>query len=75
VIHYSCESFYDRPSGASPRITSIAVRRLGSGQTTSFSIHQVAERHGHDLEKIDPSYDTFERQMLEEYFSFVDRVI
>ncbi len=24
VIHYSCESFYDRPEGRSPRITSIA---------------------------------------------------
>ena len=23
VIHYSCESFYDRPDGASPRITSL----------------------------------------------------
>ena len=25
VIYYSCESFYDRPNGTSPRITSIAV--------------------------------------------------
>ena len=33
VIHYSCESFYDRPNGASPRITSIAVRKLDSAQT------------------------------------------
>jgi len=44
VIHYSCESFYDRPNGASPRITSLAVRSLDSAQTHSFSIHQVAER-------------------------------
>jgi hypothetical protein len=73
VVHYSCESFYDRPSGASPRITSIAVRRLDSGQTASFSIHQVAERHGHDLDKIDASYDAFEKEMLKEYFTFVDR--
>jgi hypothetical protein len=46
VIHYFCESFYDRPNGASPRITSIAVRKLDTGQTLSFSIHQVAEREG-----------------------------
>ena len=46
VIHYSCESFYDRPEGQSPRITSIAVRRLDTGQTLSFSIYQVAERKG-----------------------------
>jgi hypothetical protein len=73
IIHYSCESFYDRPSGASPRITSIAIRRMDSGQTTSFSIHQVAERHGHDPSSIDATYDTFERQMLDEYFRFIDR--
>jgi len=73
VIHYSCESFYDRPSGASPRITSIAIRRLDSGQTSSFSIHQVAERHGKDANGIDAGYDAFERQMLDEYFRFVDR--
>ena len=46
VIHYSCESFYDRPNEESPRITSIAVRNLGSGQTSSFSIHQIAEVDG-----------------------------
>ncbi len=51
VIHYSCESFYDRPNGASPRITSIAVRRLDSGQTLSFSIHQVAEERSIPFEQ------------------------
>jgi hypothetical protein len=73
VIHYSCESFYDRPDGASPRITSIAVRRLDTGQTVSFSIHQVAERNKHPLDDIDRMYDAFERQMLDEYFEYVDR--
>ena len=28
VIHYSCESFYDRTDSRSPRITSLAVRKL-----------------------------------------------
>jgi hypothetical protein len=36
VIHYSCESFYDRPNGASPRITSIAVRKLDTGRRCHF---------------------------------------
>ncbi len=36
VIHYSCESFYDIQDGRTPRITSIAVRELDSGQTHSF---------------------------------------
>lgn len=31
VIHYSCESFYDRTDGRSPGITSIAVRKLDAG--------------------------------------------
>jgi hypothetical protein len=34
----------NRREGRSPRTTSIATRRLSSGQTMSFSIHQVAER-------------------------------
>lgn len=46
VIHYSCESFYDIKDGRSPRITSIAIRQLSSGQTTSFSIHKIAEIKG-----------------------------
>ncbi|MBC1300093.1 hypothetical protein GNF11_35475 [Nostoc sp. UCD122] len=57
VIHYSCESFYDRPDGSSPRITSIAVRNLESGQTTSFSIHQVAERKGFSAIALEQHYD------------------
>jgi hypothetical protein len=43
IVHYSCESFYDRGSNPrSPRITSIAVRNLATAQTKSFSIHMVA---------------------------------
>lgn len=71
VIHYSCESFYDRPNGASPRITSIAVRRLDSGQTLSFSIHQVAEQSGIPFDQIDTHYDQLERQMLEAFYHHV----
>ena len=64
VIHYSCESFYDRPDGRSPRITSIAVRNLESGQTASFSIHQVAERQRLDPCEIRSKYDRLESRML-----------
>lgn len=72
IIHYSCESFYDWNRKSSPRITSVAVRRLDSGQTNSFSIHQVAERKS-GLEDIDSNYDRLERQMLQEFYDFVDR--
>lgn len=47
------------------------MRRLDSGQTESFSIHQVAERNKHDLANIDSDYDRFERQMLDEFFEFL----
>lgn len=67
VIHYSGESFYDRPDGASPRITSIAVRKLDTGQTLSFSIHQVAERAGIAFAQIERSYDKLERMMLDAF--------
>jgi hypothetical protein len=73
AVHYSCESFYDRPSGTSPRVTSIAVRALATGQTTSFSIHQVAEREHISPAELDQQYDTLERLMLDEFYDFVRR--
>lgn len=73
AVHYSCESFYDRPQGNSPRITSIAVRNLGSAQTASFSIHQVAEREGVQFAEIANNYDRLEHTMLEEWFEYVKR--
>jgi len=74
IIHYSCESFYGRGDAPSPRITSIAVRHLRSGQATSFSIQKVAEiRLGREYakEKLDQQYDDFERQMLDEFYAYV----
>lgn len=71
LIHYSCESFYDRPNGASPRITSIAVRNLASGQTASFSIHQVAERDGVAHDEIEQEYNRLEKMMLKEFYQYV----
>lgn len=71
IVHYSCESFYDRPQGRSPRITSIAARNLSTAQTTSFSIHQLAERRGIAPADIGTQYDMLERSMLDEWFAFV----
>lgn len=73
VIHYSCESFYDRLDGSSPRITSIAVRNLKSSQTTSFSIHQTAERKGYSADDLEKHYDQLERLMLDEFYDYVNR--
>ena len=71
VVHYSCESFYDTEDGKTPRITSIAVRNLASGQTESFSIHKIAEQMQLPFEEIDSKYDDLEKEMLSEYFEFV----
>lgn len=69
VVHYSCESFYDRPEGRSPRVTSIALRKLDSAQTVSFSIHQVAEQRRIEFDQIERHYDDLEKEMLFAFFS------
>src|SRR5271154_159195 len=71
VVHYSCESIHDRVGGRSPRITSIAVRRLDSGQTLSFSIHLIAEETGQLPAEIEEEYDGLERKMLNSFYEHV----
>ncbi|TCJ94029.1 hypothetical protein EV694_2169 [Volucribacter psittacicida] len=71
IIHYSCESFYDRTDGSTPRITSIAVRNFDSGQTVSFSIHKAAEIGKINLEDIINNYDELEKIMLCDFFEFI----
>lgn len=66
VVHYSCESF-------SPRVTSIAVRNLGSGQTESFSIHRIAKLKKISLDQIANHYDQLEKEMLDEFAGFYSR--
>jgi hypothetical protein len=73
IIHYSCESFYDRPDGSSPRITSIAVRNLYSAQTTSFSIHQIAEINAVTPSCIPENYDRLEKTMLDNFYDYARR--
>lgn len=73
-IHYSCESFYDIQDGRSPRITSIAIRYLGSGQTKSFSIHQEAELDGLSLSNLASEYDRLEKGMLEKFYARVSQL-
>jgi hypothetical protein len=73
IVHYSCESFYDRADGSSPGVTSIAVRNVASAQTESFSIHQIAERKQVSFAQIIEKYDELEKIMLREYFEFLKR--
>jgi hypothetical protein len=72
IVHYSCESFYDRENGQTPRITSIAARNFSSGQTASFSIHKVAELSGCPPAEIEARYDDLEKKMLGEFFEYLE---
>lgn len=71
LIHYSCESFYDKEDGKSPRITSIAVRKFDDGQTDLFAIHKTAEIMGISFSEIEENYDKIEKAMLDKFFQFV----
>lgn len=73
VIHYSCESFYDRTDGSSPRITSIAIRNLKTAQTVSFSIHQYGELEGLNPADLESRYNELEKKMLTGFFEFAQR--
>ncbi|MEM7111517.1 MAG: hypothetical protein AAF614_03740 [Chloroflexota bacterium] len=75
VIHYSCEGFYNCSNGSSPRITSIAVRNLKTGQSTSFSIHQIGEVKGYLIDEIDENYNELEKIMLDNFYSYANRHI
>lgn len=72
VIHYACESFDEANGYASPRITAIALRNLGTGDTTSFSIHaevELSRRRHHDVAGL----DVMEAAMLARFYDFVAR--
>ena len=60
-----------KTDGTSARVTSIAIRNLESGQTNSFSVHQVAEKKQIPFPQISGHYDELERGMLDEYFEFI----
>lgn len=71
VIHYSCESFDgEGDQFRSPRITSIAVRRLDVGQVAYFSIHDVAEGTT-QLTGSCAERDDLEREMLKRFYEYV----
>lgn len=73
VIHYSCESFDNQER--SPRVTSIAIRRLDTGQTESFSIHAVAEEREIAFAEIDAHYNTLEKEMLERFYRYAGTTV
>jgi hypothetical protein len=72
VVHYACESFDQGQGYASPRITAIALRNLGTGATTAFSIHaevELARRRSNDVATL----DALELAILTRFFDFLAR--
>ena len=73
LIHYSCEDFINNPEGKTSRITSIAIKSIMTGQVESFSMHKTAELKNIALGEISEKYDEIEKDMLEEYFAFLEK--
>ena len=71
VIHYACESFNDPNSENSPRITVIAIRKMDSGQTDTFSLDHEAELASISASKIRENLDDLERKMLCKFYDHV----
>ena len=71
VIHYSCENLNDNNENMSPRVTSIAVLHLQSNTMHSFSIHLIAEKSHISRDDITQNYNTLEKKMLADFYSFV----
>ena len=70
VIHYACEDLYNRVDH-SPRVTAIAVCNLRTEESRSFSLHHTAETMGIPKGSIEKNYDKIERQMLQEFFMWL----
>lgn len=71
-VHYACEKF-NKETGESPRIASIAIRNFDTGQTQLFALHKSAESLLIPFNEIGDNYDRIEKEMLKEYFKVVGK--
>lgn len=70
-VHYACQSFAQGQRLGSPRVTAIAARNVGSGETLSVSIEAEAE-----IAKLGPvqmlsRLDSLERAQLDKFAEFM----
>lgn len=71
IVHYSCESFLNLRNRV-PRITSIAVHNIESGQTISFSIYLTAQIKGLGVDKLSETLQNkLEKETLNDFYKFV----
>ena len=73
VIHYACESFENPTTQGSPRITAIAIRRLQSAQTITYSLSGEAAEAKLSTGEIDDRLDELERRLLSKFYNYVEQ--
>lgn len=71
VVHYACQSFDEEDQRGALRVTAVAARNLGTGETTAFSIGSEAKLAGLGPVQILSRFDELEGRMLEKFFAFV----
>lgn len=72
IIHYSCESFYDKEN-VSSKISGIAIRHVDNSRTELFTPYIFAETLGYQPNEIVENYEEIEFHMLDSYFVYVKR--
>ncbi|SFU68198.1 hypothetical protein [Pontibacter akesuensis] len=71
AIHYSCESF-NKYKSTTPRVTSVSIYNLITGEQRCFSIHLEAQIRSFDCDKLSSvELDASERSLLQKFFKFV----
>lgn len=71
IIHYSCESFYDK-AGYTPRITCIGILNRENNESVVFSIHLQAQILHKDVNTLSiEDMDVVEKAMLDEFSTYV----
>lgn len=72
IIHYSSEHLFDTDiGGMTPRITSVCILHMGTGQTQSFAVHIAADNLNVPRDQVQSNYDSIEAEMLREMYGFM----
>lgn len=66
IIHYTCDDFKRGDT-----ITSIAIKHLNDGETTSFSLEKTAANKNIEIHEIKENLPFIEQHMLKEFFHFI----
>jgi len=71
AVHYACQNFHQGEQRGSPRVTAIAARNVGSGETLSFTIHAEAEVARLGPMQVLARLDVLERALHDKFADFL----